>query len=91
LLVSTAVEHTEAHYEVWEVEFGRVYKWCPESVVVECECGERPVLTASETACGCGADHAATVCRELSAERSGDEVLHPWRYVEDSEEAGIPY
>ncbi len=25
-------------YEVQDAPFGKVYKWCPENVVVECEC-----------------------------------------------------
>ena len=36
---------------VQEVEFGRVYKWCPEYVVIECDCGERLSLTGSTTVC----------------------------------------
>ncbi len=55
-------EHTEAHYEVQEVQMGQVYTWRPESVVVECGCGERLTLTVSTTTCdGYGADHAAAV------------------------------
>jgi hypothetical protein len=34
-------ENTEGHYDVQEVEMGEVYTWRPESVVVECDCGER--------------------------------------------------
>jgi hypothetical protein len=45
-------EHTEAGYDVQEVEMGEVYTWRPESIVVECDCGERPTLTASTTTCG---------------------------------------
>ncbi len=44
------IKHTEAHYEVKEVEFGEVYRWRPERLVLECECGERPTLTNSMTA-----------------------------------------
>ena len=46
------IEYTEARYDVQEVEMGEVYTWRPESVVVECDCGERPTLTASTTTCG---------------------------------------
>jgi hypothetical protein len=46
------IEHTEARYEVQEVEMGEVYTWRSESIVVECACGERPTLTASMTTCG---------------------------------------
>ncbi len=85
-------EHTEAHYDVQEVEMGEVYTWRPESVVVECSCGERPTLTASTTTCrGCGADHKAVAREGLSVGRLGDEGMHPWRYAEDREDAGLPY
>jgi hypothetical protein len=29
------IERTKGHYDVQEVQFGTVYKWCPERVVVE--------------------------------------------------------
>jgi hypothetical protein len=89
------VERTGGHYEVQEVEFGRVYRWCPKRVVVECECGERLTLTGSVTICRwCGADHAAVLQDEEEVvghqQQLGDEVLHPWRYFRDREDGGIP-
>ena len=85
-------EHTEAGYDVQEVEMGRVYTWRPESIVVGCGCGERPTLTASATTCGgCGADHAAAVREGLDGERLGDEAAHPWSYTEDRGDAGLSY
>jgi len=87
----TVIEHTEGRYDVQEVEFGRVYKWRPERVVVECGCGRTLSLTNSETACDCGADHAAVVREELSAERFGNESPHPWRHLHYSEDTGIPF
>ena len=45
-------EHTEAGYDVQEVEMGEVYTRRPESIVVECDCGERPTLTTSATTWG---------------------------------------
>ena len=52
------VKRTKAHYEVKEMEFGQVRRWRPERLVLECECGERPTLTSSVTACdGCGNEH----------------------------------
>ena len=89
----TVIERTEGHYEVQEVEFGRVYRWCPECVDIECECGERLSLTTSSTAnCPrCGANHAAILLEELAVERLEDQTLHPWRYdVRDREDAGLP-
>ena len=76
------IERTEGHYDVEEVEFGTVYRWCPECVVIECDCGERPTLTRLETTCGgCGADHATPVREELDAQQLEDETAHPWRYA----------
>jgi hypothetical protein len=56
--VAKIIECVQARYEVENVEFGKVYKWPPESVVLECGCGEETSLTASENACPeCGADY----------------------------------
>jgi hypothetical protein len=41
---------------------------------VECDCGEKLVLIASEVVCRCGADHTALVCEE----RASDGETHPW-------------
>lgn len=85
------IEHTEGYYEAQNVEFDRVYRWSPETVVVACDCGERLLLTGFAITCdGCGADHAV-VRGELIAGRPGDEALHPWRYTKDREGAGVPY
>ena len=48
--------NTEGHYEVREVEFGRIYRWCPESVSVGCNCGERLIFNLSLLTdfCNCG-------------------------------------
>jgi hypothetical protein len=77
--VSRVIEHAKAHYEVLEVELGLVYRWCPESVVIECNCGERLTLTASRTTCGvCGAEHAS-IAQEVLEVRPEDKGDHPWR------------
>ena len=39
------IERVEAHYEIQDVEMGKVYRWCPESIMVRC--GERLSLTVS--------------------------------------------
>ena len=87
------IERIRAYYSVQQVEFGKVYRWCPEGVVVECDCGERLELTASETMCdGCGEDHAVAVREELGARRPGDRTLRPWRYdTGDHEDVGLPF
>ncbi len=84
------IERVAGRYEVGEVDFGRVYRWRPERVVLECECGERSVFTGSATTCGCGLNHVAVVREGTDAGRLGDEALRPWRYAGDREDAGIP-
>ena len=88
--MSTVIERTQGHYEVHETSYGEAYVWCPECVVVECDCGERLVLSASLTTCGCGADHATLVREELASRCSSEEVSHPledeyreWRKKQD--------
>ena len=75
------IERVEAHYRVQEVEMGTVYTWCPESAVVECDCGEKLFLTTSSgRVCGeCGANHEAIVEEVLDVHTSEDKVEHPWR------------
>jgi len=72
------IEHLEEHYEVQEVPFGRVYKWCPKSAVVECDCGESTILKistliSSVVFCHCGADYTADIQEEC--QRHQPEVL----------------
>jgi hypothetical protein len=76
--MTTVIECTEGHYEVQETSYGKDYVWCTECVVVECDCGERPVLSASETVCGCGADHAALVREVLAIRQASEGIPHPW-------------
>src|SRR5215207_10544732 len=38
--VAQVIEHVQAHYEVQAMERGTLYRWCPESVVIECDCGQ---------------------------------------------------
>lgn len=88
------VERVEGHYEVQNVEFGQVYRWCPECVVGKCDCGERLSLTGSTTVCSwCGADYTDIVREEqdVKGQLLRDEDLHPWRYVGDREDIGIPF
>ena len=76
--MTTMIECTEGHYEVQKTSYGEAYVWCPGCVVVECDCGERSVLSASETVCSCGADHETLVREELASRRSSEEAAHPW-------------
>ena len=93
------VERIPAHYDTQDVEdLGRVYRWCPEQVVLECgACGMRGTfeqykLIASLVNCECGARCSARVREELLTEKLAekDEVVHPWRYWQTQENAGIP-
>lgn len=86
--MTTVVESIEGYYEVQNVKFGTVYKWCPESVVVECDCGKRQPFTSSETVCDrCGENHAAEVREDLDTGWLEDEDAHPWRYIQEREGA----
>jgi hypothetical protein len=92
------IERIPAHYETQEVEdLGRVYRWCPEQVVLQCGgCGtrktfERSSLIASLVKCACGARCSARVREELIVEKLAEEKdIHPWRYWHSKENAGIP-
>jgi len=76
------IERVQAHYEVQDVEMGKVYRWRPETVVVECTCGEQLTLSALKTTCPkCGADNAPIV-EEMRVARPEDEGDHPWRYLQ---------
>jgi hypothetical protein len=78
------IERVEAHYEAREVPFGKVYEWHKAYVALECDCGEKLVLTATSTitTCGrCGADLGG-FAHDIQ-EREGrlpDRLTHPWFY-----------
>lgn len=86
------VEHLQGHYEVQEVPFGVVYKWCPEYLDIHCGCGKRTILTRTRTGCsGCGADHEALVGKRGTVRPvQADETCHPWRYAGNREGLGLP-
>ncbi len=78
--VTHILERVEAHYDVIEVDFGAVYKWCPANIVVECDCGERATLTRTVAVCpSCTEDHEGIVQEELEAVGPREEARHPWR------------
>ena len=85
------MELNAGRYEVQKLEFGMVYRWRPERVVIECACGARLTLTASATTCKCGADHKVIAREELSDRRLEDQALHPWRHAGDREDRGLPF
>ncbi len=81
-LASKVIECVLPHYMVQDVEIGKVYRWRPQSVVVERECGENQTLSASKQACDeCGADHRPVFKEVLEAhpDEEEEEFDHPWR------------
>ncbi len=85
------IERIEGCYEALEVPYGVIYRWYPGSLLIECGCGKRQVLTCFLSTCNqCGADYASVVREELTALCSKDAVLHPWRYRRPKD-AGIPF
>ncbi len=91
--MAKVIERARARYEVEDLEYGKVYRWQPETVVVECTCGEETSLTPSEPACEeCGAEHKGLVREDLSDRQpQGDEYVHPWRYWNDEDDGALPY
>lgn len=88
--MTTMIECTEGHYEVQKVSYGEAYIWCPERVVVECDCGERLALTVSEAICKCGVDHTSLVKAQLASRSTESRGFHPleveyqeWRKMQD--------
>ena len=68
------------HYEVQDAQGDRVYRLCPATVSLECECGQRPTLTSSRTTCfRCGADHMDFIKEVLGIGIEEDEGHSPWR------------
>jgi hypothetical protein len=78
------IERVEAHYEGRELPFAKVYEWHPAQVALECDCGEKLILTATSTitTCSrCGAELGGFV--QDIKEREGrlpDKLTHPWFY-----------
>jgi hypothetical protein len=89
--MASVIEQTEGYYDVQDVEFGRVYRWCPGWAVVRCDCGRWLTLTSSTATCRCGADHTAFVREELASVRLRDEALRPWRYAAERTDGGLSY
>lgn len=85
------VEVEAPRYEAQEIPFGRVYKWLPPKVALECSCGNLCVFTrARDARCAlCQRDHAAAV-EEGIAQADGEGLMHPWQDWTELAEA-IPY
>jgi hypothetical protein len=82
------IEDIAPHYETYEVPFGRIYKWHPEHIIVECGCGERFTLGATSTTltCRCGTDLGAIV-RTIQKHEDWlpDKIIHPWHHDAQSQ------
>ena len=53
------IQRVQAHYEVREVSFGKTYEWHNAYVALECECGQKTILSATST---------ITTCRRCDAD-----------------------
>lgn len=83
--MAQVIERVEAHYEAREVPFGKLYEWHPGYVALECDCGEKLILSATSTTttCSrCGADLGGLVhdIQEGREDHLPDELTHPWFY-----------
>ena len=76
------IERVEAHYEAREVPFGKVYEWHPAYVALECECGEKLILTATSTITTCSRCGASLAAFAQDLKKRGgrlpDKLTHPW-------------
>ena len=81
--MAKVIERLQAHYEIQDVAMGKVYRWCPERILVECDCGETPTLTASASICGkCGEDYALLIQEVLDSHPEEDKLEYPWRQLQ---------
>src|ERR687884_248491 len=83
------IERIPEHYDVREMPFGRSYRWSPECIVLECECGKkttfkRSSLISSMAVCQCGEDRAVGIEEEVVGQMMLGEdwelAHHPWRH-----------
>lgn len=82
---------TPAHYESHEVPFGRSYEWHPEQIIVECDCGQKLLLTGTSNlpSCPeCGLDYGSLVheIRRREKRRLRDEDDPPWQCDDQGQE-----
>src|ERR687889_1856888 len=80
--VSQVIEHVQAHYEVQAMEMGTLYRLCPESVVIECDCGQSFTVEGAKEVASCprcGVEHRG-VARGLSGKPlTEEEAYRPTR------------
>ena len=83
------IERVEAHYEVQEIAYGTVYRWCPGCLLLECDCGESLECKSPTDHCRCGAGCAAAF--EGLDQELWESQKAPWRreqYRSPAEGAG---
>jgi hypothetical protein len=80
------IERVQAHYEVHEVPFGKIYEWHPAYATLECDCAEKltlSVISPITTCPRCGADLSVFLYDITKREGEGrlqDKLTHPWFY-----------
>jgi hypothetical protein len=84
------IKATPAHYETHEVPFGKSYEGHPEYILLECDCGQKLILsgTSNLPSCPeCGADYGSLVqeIRLREKRQLCGEVEYPWLYNEQSQ------
>ena len=79
--VAQVIEHVEAHYEVQVMEGGTLYRWCPESVVIECDCGQSFTVEGAKVAScpRCRANHSGVARGLASKLLTEEEAYRPTR------------
>jgi hypothetical protein len=82
--MSRIIERIQAHYDIVEVPFGRIYHWHQAHVSLECDCGEKLTFCGSSaitTCIRCGAPYGTLVNDiHYREEHLDDEEVHPWYY-----------
>jgi hypothetical protein len=80
--VAKVIEYVEAHYEVDEIEMGTLYRWCPEKVVIECDCEQSFTAEGARAAScpRCDADYTGVASRGLGGKPlTEEEAYRPTR------------
>jgi hypothetical protein len=79
--VTQIIERVEGHYEVQAFEMGTVYIWCPESLVIECDC-EQTFTTEGDMVASCprcDAEHTGVAREQEGKPLTEDEAYRPVR------------
>jgi hypothetical protein len=72
------VERTAGHYEVQDVEWGKVFMWVPGNTLIECDCGQSFTAEgATAASCPrCDADHTGVASRGLGGKPLAEEEAY---------------